>query len=242
DLAAERQQFGHRQLRDRQAFDDQFPGVGEHQADDVLDQHALARPRRAEHDGDRVVGEGHVQPVEDRHAAESLHHVFGDDRPVARVGAAREIQAGRVVLEVVVAHFPSYTTWGNWLSLPLKLFGPCWVQAGAGTRFSLPGSLAAASSSSLISASVCFCVSALASASVCGWPVGPLPIGSISSGGTFAAGLNPSSFSGRLATWSLISFRITRSAMPSPGGPLTIGASFAQPAELKVGRPVPSAA
>ena len=66
------------------AVHDDVAGVGEHQPDQVLDQHALAGARRAEHDGDRVVGDRDVEPVEHRHAAEALVHVDAADRPVAR--------------------------------------------------------------------------------------------------------------------------------------------------------------
>ncbi len=87
--------FGHRQARDRLPLHDDVAGVGEHQPDDVLDQHALARARGAQHDRDRVVGERDVQPVEDGHAAEALVHVHAADRPVARLGVAGEVELAR---------------------------------------------------------------------------------------------------------------------------------------------------
>ena len=106
-------------------------GVGEHQPDDVLDQHALAGPRRAEHDRDRVVGEGHVQPVEDGHPAEALVHVHAADRPVARVRVAAEVELVGVVLEwssasLMVCHRRRRAGTGS--VCPLNVNGPCWLQ------------------------------------------------------------------------------------------------------------------
>ena len=74
---------------------DDVARVGKHQADDVLDQHALARSRRAEHDGDRVVGERDVQAVQHRHAAQPLVHVDAADRPLARIRARPRVRARR---------------------------------------------------------------------------------------------------------------------------------------------------
>jgi len=105
DAPAQREQLGHRQARHRFAVHDDVAGVGEHEADDVLDQHALARARGPQHDRDLVVGDRDGQTVQDRHAAQALVHVLAADRPIAR-GLAREVEVAFVVLEllVLVAH------------------------------------------------------------------------------------------------------------------------------------------
>jgi hypothetical protein len=102
DFAPQREQLRHRQAGHRLLVDDHIAGVGEHQSDDVLDEHALARPRGAEHDRDRLGRERHVEAVEDGHPAQPLVHVDAADRPLPGVGMARQIEVGGVVLEVVV--------------------------------------------------------------------------------------------------------------------------------------------
>ena len=74
--------FGH-----RLAVHEHVAGVRVEQADDVLDQHALAGARRAEHHRDLVVGEAEVEAVEDPRAAELLDDVDDLDRVLAAVVA-----------------------------------------------------------------------------------------------------------------------------------------------------------
>ena len=74
--------FGH-----RLAVDEDVAGVGVEQADDVLDQHALAGSRRAEDHRDLVVGKAEVEAVEDPRAAELLDDVDDLDRVLAAVVA-----------------------------------------------------------------------------------------------------------------------------------------------------------
>ena len=127
--------------RHRQALDDDVARVREHQPDQVLDQHALAGPRGAEHDRDRVVGEGHVEAVEHGHPAEALVHVDAADRPVARRRDRRRGRARRRGSGMVVGRPASFClqTCGNWLVCPLKLNGPCCLQAGAATSLGVSG-------------------------------------------------------------------------------------------------------
>ena len=63
------------------------PESGVEQADDVLDQHALAGPRGAEHHRDLVLGQAEVEAVEDAGAAELLDQVDDLDRVFAAVVA-----------------------------------------------------------------------------------------------------------------------------------------------------------
>jgi hypothetical protein len=60
------QQLGHAHLGHRFPMDLDVAGVREHQADQVLDQYALARPGRAQHDGDHALWNGQIEPAEDR--------------------------------------------------------------------------------------------------------------------------------------------------------------------------------
>ena len=62
-------------------------GVRVEQADDVLDQHALAGSRGAEHHRDLVLGQAEVEAVEDAGAAELLDQVDDLDRVLAAVVA-----------------------------------------------------------------------------------------------------------------------------------------------------------
>ena len=103
DLAPQGQQLGQRLARDRLAFDDDVARVREHQADDVLDQHALAGARGAEHDRDRLVRDADVQPVQHRHSAQALVHVQAADRPARVVRVAEQVELAGVVLELVVS-------------------------------------------------------------------------------------------------------------------------------------------
>ena len=74
-------------VRHRLAVHQQVAGVRVEQADDVLDQHALAGSRRAEDHRDLVVGQAEVEAVEDPRAAELLDHVDDLDRVLAAVVA-----------------------------------------------------------------------------------------------------------------------------------------------------------
>ena len=90
---------------------DDVAGVREHEADHVLDQHALASARGTQHDRDLVVGDRDVEPVQHGHAAEALVDVQAADRPVLPLALARQVEVSRVVLEVLLLslfwrHFP----------------------------------------------------------------------------------------------------------------------------------------
>ena len=74
-------------VRDRFAVHEDVARVGVEQPDDVLDQHALAGPRRAEHHRDLVLGEAEVEAVEDAGAAELFDQVDDLDRVLAAVVA-----------------------------------------------------------------------------------------------------------------------------------------------------------
>ena len=75
------EQLGRPQLGDRAAMHDDVALVGEQQADQVLDEHALARARRAEHDADHALRDTDVEAVENTGLAEALVHVDALDRP-----------------------------------------------------------------------------------------------------------------------------------------------------------------
>ena len=77
--------IGH--ARDRLAVHEDVAGVRIEQADDVLDQHALAGSRRAEHHRDLIVGKAEVEAVENARAAELLDDVDDLDRVLAAVVA-----------------------------------------------------------------------------------------------------------------------------------------------------------
>ncbi len=92
-------------------MDEDVAGVGVEQADDQLDQDALAGPRRAEDHRDLVVGEPEVEAVLDPRVAELLDEVDHLDRvlaaviallagvPAVRVGVVR-LDAGDRVVDV----------------------------------------------------------------------------------------------------------------------------------------------
>ncbi len=97
ELAAHLEELGAAPVRDGLAVDEDVAVVGEHQADEVLDEHALAGARRAEDHGDHPVGDADVQAVQDAVAAERLVHVDALDRPEVTRGSLADLHRARVV-------------------------------------------------------------------------------------------------------------------------------------------------
>ena len=117
-------------VRDRLAVDEDVAGVRVEQADDQLDQHALAGSRRAEDHRDLVVGQAEVEAVLDPRVAELLDQVDDLDRvlaavvallagvPAVRIGVARLDAGDRVVL-VQLAELGRRRSRGRRRSAPL---------------------------------------------------------------------------------------------------------------------------
>jgi hypothetical protein len=87
ELFAHLEQFVVGHAGNRFAVHEHVAGVRVEQADDVLDQHALAGSRRPKHHRDLVFGQAEVEPVEDARPAELLDQVDDLDRVLAAVVA-----------------------------------------------------------------------------------------------------------------------------------------------------------
>ena len=104
ELFAHLEEFVVGHVRDRLAVDEDVARIGVEQADDVLDQHALAGSRGAEHHRDLVLGQAEVEPVEDPRPAELFDQVDDLDRVLAAVVAlAAGVEAVGIVLAGVDA-------------------------------------------------------------------------------------------------------------------------------------------
>src|SRR3954453_2744512 len=99
ELLADLEQLVVGHVRDRLAGHEGIAGIRIEETDDVLDEHALARPRGAEHHRNLIIGQAEVEAVEDARATELLYEVDDLDRVLASMVA---LLAGVPAIWVVV--------------------------------------------------------------------------------------------------------------------------------------------